>query len=101
MTDKIKLFRILHGVNEVWVSEDGELFKYRHGDFNGFFYTYMNPYIIDNEVVYSTKCPIINGTQFFYNEKGRKIDHENHWVYGLLVSQRRGNVNIRRNKRKN
>ena len=35
MTDKIKLFRVLHGVNQLWISEDENLFVKEPNDFTG------------------------------------------------------------------
>ena len=35
LKDKINLFRVLHGVDEVWVSTTGELFKDEPENFSG------------------------------------------------------------------
>ena len=35
LQDKIKLFRVIHGVNEVYISSTGELFKDEPNNFSG------------------------------------------------------------------
>ena len=35
LDDKIKLFRIIHGVDRIWVSENGSLYKEPPEDFSG------------------------------------------------------------------
>ena len=74
LTDKIKLFRVLHGVDKVYISSDGELFVEEPNNFSGQCLSWYENGQLEYEHNYKNGKP--HGKWLGWNENGQlKYEH--------------------------
>ena len=76
MKDKIKLFRILHGVDWVFVSETGELFKDQPENFTGKCYKWWTNGFIEYEANFIND---ISTKIIYWNKEGLMLPWSKLW----------------------
>jgi len=82
LTDKIKLFRIIHGVNEVYISKEGQLFVEEPNNFTGQYLDWYNNGQLKYEHNY--KNGKLHGKCLGWYESGQ-LRYENNYKNGVRI----------------